>query len=122
MSISETLKGPEMPARVEDFEGQSIKNSQTKTKSQVVVVGWLNTTQKEAIAEPPVPPLGAALRARLESQVPGIGQGKCCIARSGRYVLRTEPLPSLPTSSGFLQEMETFKMDEDKALGYMAAV
>lgn len=35
MSVSETLKGPEMPARVEDFEGQSIKNSQTKTKSQV---------------------------------------------------------------------------------------
>lgn len=105
------------------MKGRSIKNSQPKTKSQAVVGGLLNTNSKEAIAEPPVPPLGVILQAHLESPVPGIGAGgNAVLLGEADNILRTEPFPSLPTSSGFLQEMETFKMDADKALGYMAAV
>lgn len=101
------------------MKGRSIKNSQVPGRG-----GWfVKHQQKEAIAEPPMPPVGVALRARLESQVPGICAGAMlyCLVRQIRPK-DMRPLPSLPTSSGFFQEMETFKMDEDKALGYTAAV
>lgn len=59
--------------------------------------GWfIKHQQKEAIAEPPVPPVGMALRARLESQVPGICAGAMlyCLVRQIRPKDMTTPIPA----------------------------
>lgn len=131
MSLSiETLNGPSVLGGLEPSDGQKHQESQTKTKSQVMVVGlfWFfsttTNTKKRLLLSPPVPPPGLVLLLVWKALVTCISaEGKCNIAWSGRNVLSDITHPHLKHSSvAFSQGMEHLTMDEGNTLGSMAAV